>query len=352
MKKLLVILFTVFVLFGCQNKPLDTQEAGVMKKSTSSFPVTLVIHGGAGTIEKGNMDPAREKEIRAKLQEALEKGYEVLLNEGSSVDAVIASIQVLEESHHFNAGKGAVFTNQGKNELDASIMDGATGNAGAVAGVSTIKSPIAGARAVMEKSPHVMMAGEGAALFAAQQGLEIVNPEYFRDEQRYQQLQKILEREKEKENNQQGYYNVLKNDEKFGTVGCVALDMNGNLAAGTSTGGMTNKKFGRIGDSPIIGAGTYADNATCGVSATGHGEFFIRNVVAYDIAALMKYKNMSLEDAANEVVMKKLVEKGGAGGVIAMDAQGNIAMPFNTSGMYRGYIREKGKPVVKIYKKD
>lgn len=351
MKKLLLLLITAFVLSGCQNKPVDTQKAGIIKNSTPSSPIALVIHGGAGTIKKENMDPAREAEIRSKLQEALKKGYQVLENEGSSIDAVIATIQVLEESHHFNAGKGAVFTNQGKNELDASIMDGATGNAGAVAGVSTIKSPIAGARAVMEKSPHVMMAGEGAALFAAQQGLEIVDPEYFRDEQRYQQLQRILEREREK-NNQQGYYEVLNNDEKFGTVGCVALDMNGNLAAGTSTGGMTNKKFGRIGDSPIIGAGTYADNATCGVSATGHGEFFIRNVVAYDIAALMKYNNMSVEDAANEVVMKKLVEKGGSGGVIAMDAKGNIAMPFNTSGMYRGYIREKGKPVIKIYKKD
>ena len=348
MKKLLIILLTINVLFSCKNKPANTNEAGLNEKPTSS-PVAIVIHGGAGTILKENMDPEIEMAIRAKLKEALSTGYEILEKGGSSLDAVVATIQVMEESYFFNAGKGAVFTNQGKNELDASIMDGHTGGAGAVAGVTTIKSPIAAARAVMERSPHVMMAGEGAALFAAQEGLEIVDPEYFRDEARYQQWLKIKEREKD---NRQGYYGALNNDEKFGTVGCVALDKNGNLAAGTSTGGMTNKKYGRIGDSPIIGAGTYADNSTCGVSSTGHGEFFIRNVVAYDIAALMKYKNMTLEDAAHEVVMNKLVKKGGTGGVIAMDAEGNIAMPFNTSGMYRGYMREKNNPLVFIYKNE
>lgn len=308
-------------------------------------PFGLVIHGGAGSISKENVSPEQEKAYRQKLNEALEAGYTILENGGSSVTAVTTAIQILEESPLFNAGRGAVLTSEGRPELDASIMDGKTGLAGAVAGVSIIKSPILAAKAVMLHSPHVMLAGAGAEAFARELGLELVDPSYFIEERRLEQLKRIKEREME-----EGSIAVPDRSEKFGTVGAVALDKEGNLAAGTSTGGMTNKRFGRVGDSPIIGAGTYADNTTCAVSATGHGEFFIRNVVAYDIAALMNYTNISLKEAAEEVVMKKLVKKGGEGGVIAIDHEGNIAMPFNSEGMFRGFILEKNKPQVFLYK--
>ncbi|ELR72946.1 Isoaspartyl aminopeptidase [Fulvivirga imtechensis AK7] len=345
--RLLIIIFSFYIMAchsNSQEKPDAEQKTTAEAKEPG--PITLVIHGGAGTIKKENMTPERELAYREKLQQALNTGYAVLENGGTSLDAVTETIQILEESPLFNAGRGAVFTSDGKNELDASIMNGATGEAGAVAGVTTLKSPILAARTVMEKSPHVMMAREGAEAFAKEQGLEIVDPSYFYDENRHNQLQKL------KENQEKDGTAYLDHhpDYKFGTVGCVALDAQGNIAAGTSTGGMTNKKWGRIGDSPVIGAGTYADNNTCGVSSTGHGEYFIRYVVAYDIAALMKYKGLSLEEAAKEVVMQKLVEKGGTGGVVALDRQGNVAMPFNTAGMFRGYIKEKDKPMVFIYK--
>ncbi|MDN5203313.1 isoaspartyl peptidase/L-asparaginase [Fulvivirgaceae bacterium BMA10] len=316
--------------------------------------ITLVIHGGAGTITKENMTSELEKAYKEKLQEALDRGYTVLENGGTSLEAVVETIKILEDSPLFNAGKGAVFTNEGKNELDASIMDGKTLKAGAVAGVTRLKNPITAAQAVMDKSEHVMMAGMGAEKFARSMGLEIVEPSYFHTQKRLKQLEKIKSTEKESNGNAdgegRGSIKVKYPDSKFGTVGCVALDQYGNLAAGTSTGGMTNKRYGRIGDSPIIGAGTYADNNACAVSATGHGEYFIRSVVAYDIGALMKYKNMSLKAAADEVVMKKLVERGGSGGIIAVDKEGNVAMPFNTAGMYRGYIKQKGEGKVFIYK--
>ena len=297
----------------------------------------LVIHGGAGNIKKENM--TREKEARyiKKLSEVLEKGAKILKNGGSALDAVEASIRIMENSPLFNSGKGAVFNADGKNELDASIMDGKTLNAGAVANVTIIKNPISAARKVMEESAHVLLIKEGAEEFAKQQGLEIVEPEYFFDQNRWNSLQKIKKSEAGEE---------PLPDEKHGTCGAVALDKFGNLAAGTSTGGMTNKKFGRVGDSPIIGAGTYANNKTCAVSATGHGEFFIRNVVAYDISALMEYKNMTLSNAANYVINEKL---NASGGVIAVDNKGNIAMPFNTNGMYRGFINSNGEMDVKLY---
>jgi L-asparaginase / beta-aspartyl-peptidase len=298
----------------------------------------LVIHGGAGTILRENMDEETEAKYRAKLTEALHVGRDVLAKGGSAVDAVEATIRLMEDSPLFNAGKGAVFTEDGVNEMDSSIMDGRDLNAGAVAGVSTVRNPISAARTVMEKSPHVMLAREGAEAFAAEQGLTIVDPEYFYTESRWEALQRALEKRE------------VAADEKHGTVGCVALDREGNLAAGTSTGGMTMKMWGRIGDSPIIGAGTYANNETCGVSATGHGEFFIRNVVAYDISALMQYKGMSLMDAANFVIHDKLVPQGAAGGIVAMDKHGNVAMPFNTSGMYRGYLKSTGEEAVYLYK--
>lgn len=345
---LAIIVF--FLLAACEPAPKQDTEEAVIKTDEQTIkqgPISLVIHGGAGTIERGNMSDKQEAEYRAKLTEALEVGYAVLESGAPAMDAVIASIQVMEESPLFNAGVGAVFTNEGKNELDAAVMDGKTRKAGAVAGVSTIKSPIFAARTVMDNSVHVMMAGKGAEKFAEEQGLEIVDPEYFFTQNRFDALQRVKEREKEKDRS-----TALADfpDSKFGTVGCVALDKDGNIAAGTSTGGMTNKRYGRIGDAPIIAAGTYADNLTCGVSATGHGEYFIRAVVAYDVAAKMKYANMSLEDAAHLIVDEELVEFGGDGGLIALDRAGNITMPFNTSGMYRGYMNEKDAPKVFIYK--
>ncbi len=293
----------------------------------------LVIHGGAGTIRRGSMTPEREKQYRDGLEQSLRAGHAVLQRGGSSLDAVEAAIRVLEDNPLFNAGKGAVFTHDGRNELDASIMDGRTRAAGAIAGVTIIRNPITAARAVMERSEHVMMVGKGAELFATKMGLEIVDPSYFWTEHRWKALQREL----------------TKDDKKFGTVGAVAVDKAGNLAAGTSTGGMTNKQYGRVGDAPIIGAGTFADNESVAVSATGHGEYFIRWTVASDIAALVKYRGMTVQAAADEVINKKLKAVKGEGGVIALDAKGNFATPFNTEGMYRGWIGPDGVPRVSIY---
>ena len=346
MKLLLLLLLTGWLASVGYAQPTDAH-------------VALAIHGGAGTILRENMTAEQEAEYRAKLEEALRVGHQILQDGGSSLDAVTATVQVLEESPLFNAGKGAVFTHDGKNELDAAIMDGRTRNAGTVAGISTVRSPVAAARAVMEQSPHVMLIGAGAEQFAQEQGLEMVEPSYFFTDQRYKQLQQIKDTEQteldhsgstREQDSVQGYLDRRFPDRKFGTVGAVALDQAGNLAAATSTGGMTNKRYGRVGDVPIIGAGTYADNATAAVSATGHGEYFIRSVVAYDISALMKYQGLSVAEAASEVVDKKLVEMKGEGGVIAIDAQGNIAMPFNSAGMYRGSIDKEGKVFVGIFR--
>ena len=306
----------------------------------------LVIHGGAGTITRASMSPEAEKQYRAGLEEALRTGHSVLTKGGSSVDAVEATIRVMEDNPLFNAGKGAVFTHEGRNELDAAIMEGKTKKAGSVAGVTIIRNPITAARAVMEKSAHVMMVGRGAELFATKMGLDIVDPSYFWTERRWKGLQQELLKE---QNKPQAMLDGP-DEKKFGTVGAVAVDGSGNLAAGTSTGGMTNKQFGRVGDAPIIGAGTYAENESCAVSATGHGEFFIRWTVAHDIAALVKYRGMSVADAANEVIHKKLAPVKGEGGVIALDAKGNFAMPFNSEGMYRGWIGADGIAHVEIYK--
>ena len=298
----------------------------------------IAIHGGAGTILKSSMTPEQEAQYRMKLAEAVDIGYAILEKGGTSLDAVEAVVQRLEDDSLFNAGKGSVFNSDGKVELDASIMDGNTLKAGAVAGVHHVKNPIRLARTVMEKSEHVFFIGDGAEKFAQEHGLELVDESYFFTEARWQSLQKAKAKES------------LTEKEKHGTVGAVALDQHGNLAAATSTGGMTNKKFGRIGDSPIIGAGTYADNETCAISATGHGEYFIRAVVAHDIASLMRYKGLSLQAAAEEVVMNKLAKLGGTGGIIAIDRNANIAMPFNTDGMYRAYKVQGGKTFVAIYK--
>ena len=323
----------------------------------------LVIHGGAGTILKKNMTPEIEKNYKDKLLEAINTGYSILEKGGSSIECVEKVIRILEDSPLFNAGKGAVFTNEGTNEMDASIMDGKTLNAGAVAGVKTIKNPISAARLVMKKSPHVMLAGKGAEAFAKHNGLEIVDPSYFYNEIRHQQWLKVKQQEEDKEQNDEngGYnlpgssetefnLNIEGDDQHYGTVGAVALDRMGNIAAGTSTGGMTNKRWGRIGDSPIIAAGTYADNNSCGVSCTGHGEYFIRTVAAYDVAARMKYLHTGVQEAAGQVIHGKLEELGGKGGIIAMDAEGNIAIEFNTTGMYRASISSNSKAMVAIYK--
>ncbi len=317
-------LVLIAVLASCNVRPTQAPRP-------AAPTIVMAIHGGAGTIPRDKLTPEREAVMRADMERALREGHAILAAGGSSLDAVTRAIVILEDSPYFNAGKGAVFTHDGVNELDAAIMSGPTLAAGAVAGVRTAKNPILLARAVMEKSPHVMLVGAGADQFAEVAGIERVDPSYFRTEERWQQLQDKLK------------------DDKNGTVGAVALDRAGALAAGTSTGGMTNKRWGRVGDSPVIGAGTYA-NAECAVSATGHGEYFIRHAVAHDICARTKYLGIPLERAAHQVVMEDLVRAKGEGGVIALDAAGNVTMPFNSPGMYRGTIGEDGVPHVAIYR--
>lgn len=341
---------------------LSTQLYGIVpargfaaRSSLSANPdqskLRFVIHGGAGTILKSEMSAEREKEYRARLTDALTVGYDILKKGGPSLDAVEAAIRLMEDSPLFNAGKGAVFTSAGTNELDASIMDGKTLKAGAVASLKHIKNPISLARLVMEKSRHVMMVGEGAEAFAKEQGIELVPQSYFYTESRWKALQreKAEEEKKNKAPQKQERQHAQYHAHEYGTVGAVALDSGGNIAAGTSTGGMTNKKWGRVGDSPIIGAGTYANNATCGVSATGDGEYFIRLGVARDLSALMEYKGLSLQEAADAVI-EKVGKLGGGGGLVALDKGGQIAMAFNTAGMYRGRIGADGQPFVQIYK--
>jgi len=308
----------------------------------------LVIHGGAGTIERSNMTPEKEREYRAGLERALTAGYEILKRGGSSLDATEAAVRVLEDDPHFNAGRGSVFTSAGTNEMDAAIMDGRTLAAGAVAVLKHVKNPISLARLVMEKSGHVMIDGEGAEAFAKENGIKLVDQKYFFTQERWDALQKIKAAEK-KRTGGAGKAFIITDQDRHGTVGAVARDKSGNLAAATSTGGTTNKRPGRVGDSPIIGAGTYANNATCAVSATGDGEYFIRASVGHDLSALMEYKGMSLKDAA-QAVLGKVAKLGGAGGLVAIDGDGNVTLPFNTAGMYRGYVDSSGKLVVEIYK--
>lgn len=323
-------------------------------KDTSKY--VLVIHGGAGTILKQNMTPEKEKAYKDGLQKALDAGNAILAGGGSALDAVEAVIKILEDNPLFNAGKGAVFTNEGKNELDAAIMDGKTLKAGAVASVTHIRNPIVAARAVMERSEHVMLIGEGAEKFAKAHGAVMVEPSYFFTQDRWDALQKAKKADSLKMRTDTASKKAVRQldnpDNKYGTVGAVALDKHGNLAAATSTGGMTNKRFGRVGDAPIIGAGTYADNNTCAISGTGWGEFFIRLVMAKSVSDRMELAGRTLADAANEMIMKKLPALGGDGGLIAVDKNGNIAMPFCTEGMYRAYIKSNGETAVKIYKED
>lgn len=314
---------------------------------TTKDNFSIVIHGGAGTILKKNMTPAMDQAYRAILAEAITVGHAILKKGGTSQEAVEKTIRVMEDSPLFNAGKGAVLTAHGKASLDASFMDGKTLNAGAISGVSHVKNPISSAIAVMEQSPHVMLSGQGADEFAKSLGMEIVPNSYFITERRKNALKRV----QENQDKQMSFYDPFLKDSKFGTVGCVALDKAGNLAAGTSTGGMTNKKWDRIGDAPIIGAGTYANNASCGVSATGWGEFFIRSVVAHDIAALVEYKNLDVTTASKQV-LKKVKELGGDGGVVVLDRFGNVAMEFNTAGMYRAHMNSEGELKVMIYQND
>ncbi|WP_295180158.1 isoaspartyl peptidase/L-asparaginase family protein [uncultured Christiangramia sp.] len=352
MKKLL-LLFSFVTLLSCDQNSENKSEVSTSAEENKTTTDTtqnfgIVIHGGAGTILKENMSDSLEQAYKDKMEEAIRTGHEILANGGSAVEAVQRTINIMEDSPLFNSAKGAVFTNEGINELDASIMEGKNLNAGAVAGITNVKNPINLAFEVMENSEHVLLSGKGAEYFAKERGLEIVDPSYFYTENRF----KAMERARNREDNKTAFYDPFVKDEKFGTVGCAALDKNGNLGAGTSTGGMSNKKYNRIGDSPIIGAGTYANNATCAISSTGWGEFFIRGVVAYDISALMEYKGMSLQEAASEVIQKKQPALGGNGGIIAIDHKGNVAMEFNTEGMYRASMNAKGDLQLGIYKEN
>jgi beta-aspartyl-peptidase (threonine type) len=354
-KRLLVINIHVITFLVAANFFANGQNQKEAAIGNVAPKYVLVIHGGAGTILKKNMTPAKEKAYTDALTQALQAGYAKIKAGNGSLDAVEAAINILEDNPLFNAGKGSVFTHDGRNEMDAAIMNGKNRAAGSVAGVTTIRNPISAARAVMEKSEHVMMAGPGAEKFAKQAGLAIVDPKYFYTEERWKNLQQALREDSIKGKSDHSYnqssekLGTINRDYKFGTVGAVALDNNGNLAAGTSTGGMTNKRYGRIGDAPIIGAGTYANNSTVAISCTGWGEFFIRNVVAYDLSAQMAYAGLSVEEAGKSVI-KKVGDMGGDGGLIALDKNGNMAMPFNTEGMYRGTITKEGKIEIRIYK--
>jgi L-asparaginase / beta-aspartyl-peptidase len=314
---------------------------------TGDGKIALAIHGGAGTIARNKMTPEMERDLRTGLQRALDAGHEILEAGGSSLDAVVASVRALEDDPLFNAGKGAVFTSIGTHEMDAAIMDGKTLKAGAVGGLRRVRNPISLARAVMDDSPHVMFVGEGAESFARQIGVELVDEEYFYTEERWHALQRVQKAEAEARASGEEF--VVSDQDRHGTVGAVALDWAGNLAAATSTGGNTNKRPGRLGDTPIIGAGTYANNQTCAMSATGDGEYFIRLVAGHEISALMEHRALPLEQAA-QAVIDKVTGLGGAGGLVAIDKDGNISLPFNTAGMYRGHVDSTGQSVIAIYK--
>lgn len=350
---LVTCLLTPLLAFGQKGGFAEVKQL----QSPQNPRIGFMIHGGAGSMKKGSMTAEKEKAYRDKLTEALMAGYKALQDGKTSLDAVEIAIRIMEDSPIFNAGKGAVFTSDGRNELDASIMDGSTLKAGGAAGLHHVKNPITLARAVMERSPHVLMFGDGAEKFAKEWNLELVDEKYFwtqeawdalKNEQKKAQPKPESKKSKVKGQTSDSGLNIL--ESKRGTVGAVALDQHGNLAAGTSTGGMTNKKYGRVGDSPIIGAGTYANNNTCAVSATGWGEYFIRLGVARDISALMEYRAMTTRAAADAVIQQKLPKLGGDGGVIVMDKFGNMAVSFNTEGMFRAYVNSEGKPVVEIYK--
>ena len=348
---LTTVIFVLASMIGsCEKKESTDQSetAQAVVETSTERPLALVIHGGAGTIKRENMTAEMETAYREKLQEALEAGYKVLESGGTSVEAVRSAINIMEDSPLFNAGKGAVYNSLGKHELDASIMEGNTLNAGSVAGVSKIKNPIDAAILVKDSTRHVMLSGEGAEKFVSQFDLTLVETSYFDTAKRLEQLKRAQGKKEVKLDHSSLLDTIPIDDHKYGTVGCVALDKNGNLAAGTSTGGMTNKKYGRIGDSPIIGAGNYANNLTCGVSCTGTGEYFIRTLAAHEASNLMQYKQMSVDQALNEVI-RQIDQLGGDGGMIALDKDGNVAWDFNTAGMYRAYLKSTGEQKIEIY---
>ena len=350
--------FFAFMLFSAAASAFAQEQSSSAQPANEVRPekqpnmkaqkIGLVIHGGAGTIERSEVTPEKEREYRAGLERALAAGYEILKRGGSSLDATEAAVRVLEDDPHFNAGRGSVFTSAGTNEMDAAIMDGKTLAAGAVAVLKHVKNPINLARLVMEKSGHVMMDGKGSEAFAKENGIELVDQKYFFTQDRWEALQKIKAAEKHRTSGA-GKIVVITDQDRHGTVGAVALDKHGDLAAATSTGGTTNKLPGRIGDTPVIGAGTYANNQTCAVSCTGDGEYFIRAAAAHEVSALMKYRSMTLQEAA-QAALDEVKDLGGTGGLIAIDRNGDIALPFNTNGMYRGYVDPSGNLVIQIYR--
>lgn len=349
MKNLVSYFIVLLMIYSCNSKNEKLTVAKIQKT-----PYAIVIHGGAGGVERKYFTKEQETAYKLTLQEALDAGYSILEKGGTSLEAIQASIIIMENSPLFNAGKGAVFNSEGKQEMDASIMDGKTLKAGAVAGVNHIKNPILAAKMVMDSTSHVLLSGKGAELIAEKFKLEMADSDYFFTPKRYNQLMKLQGKEEMKldhnsSNNQKTSYFI--DDHKYGTVGAVALDQYGNIAAGTSTGGMTNKKYGRIGDSPIIGAGNYANNETCGVSATGTGEYYIRTVAAHEVSSLMKYKNYSLKQALKEVIHYQIGKLGGEGGMIGLDKNGTIAWDFNSTGMFRGYKKSTGENLVEMYEK-
>lgn len=349
MKNTTFIFISLLMFISCNDKSEKLAFAETLKK-----PFAIVIHGGAGGVERKYFTSEQELAYKEKLQQALNAGYAILENGGTSLEAVQASIIIMEDSPLFNAGKGAVFNSEGQQEMDASIMDGRTLKAGAVAGVNHIKNPILAARMVMDSTSHVLLSGKGAEIIAKKFKLEMVDSDYFFTPKRYNQLMKLQGKEEMKlDHNTSDHQkiNYFIDDHKYGTVGAVALNRLGNIAAGTSTGGMTNKKYGRIGDTPIIGAGNYANNETCGVSCTGTGEYYIRTVAAHEISNLMKYKNFSAQKALKEVIFNQIGKLGGEGGAIVLDKDGNVAWDFNSTGMFRGYKKSTGENVVEMYEK-
>ena len=348
MKKLPLLLITLLLIISCNkntsNKKIETTRA------PNSF--AIVIHGGAGGIKRAYFTEEQQTAYTQKLHEALDTGYTILENGGISLDAVQAAINIMEDSPLFNAGKGAVYNSDGNQEMDAAIMDGNTLNAGAIAGVNHIKNPILAARMVMDSSEHVLLSGKGAEIMAAKYGIEMVDSSYFFTVKRMNQLKKLQGEEKtELDHTAFLIKNELIDDHKYGTVGAVAIDKNGNIAAGTSTGGMTNKKYGRIGDVPIIGAGTYANNLTCGISATGTGEYFIRTVAAHEVSSLIKFSHFSPSEALHEVLFNQIGPLGGEGGMILIDKNGDVYWDFNSSGMFRAYKKSNGETKVEMFEK-
>ncbi|NLP56668.1 isoaspartyl peptidase/L-asparaginase family protein [Lutibacter sp. B1] len=346
MKKTILLLFILLLAFSCK-----TSDKNEPQREPNSF--SIVIHGGAGGIKREYFTDEQQQAYNDKLQEALNAGYEVLEKGGISLDAIQAAINVMEDSPLFNAGKGAVYNSKGNQEMDASIMDGKTLNSGAVAGVNHIKNPILAARVVMDSSEHVMLSGKGAEIMVKKFGIEMVDSSYFFTQKRLDQLKKIQGKEKtELDHSAFLIKNELIDDHKYGTVGAVAIDKEGNIAAGTSTGGMTNKKYGRIGDSPIIGAGTYANNLTCGISCTGTGEYFIRTVAAHEVSNLIQYKKMNPTEALYEVIFNQIGKLGGEGGMILLDKYGDIYWDFNSTGMFRGYKKSDGETKIEMFEKE